>query len=88
MKHTASAIDNAPLKAGVFEDLMAYENGSLGALDTLNLFSHLVRTGMAWTLQGAYGRQAARFIDAGWLDNQGNILREPEEDWEIVGEES
>ena len=58
--------------------LLEYEAGELEDEDTLELFACLVRTGMAWTLQGHYGRTAKDFIDGGWLDTDGNILRELE----------
>ncbi len=55
------------------DQLMAYEDGSLGAEDTLRLFSDLVRTGLAWKLQGHYGRAAALLIDAGYIDRDGAL---------------
>lgn len=42
-----------------------YEEGELGEEEMLELFQHLVDTGLAWSLQGSYGREAARLIDAG-----------------------
>lgn len=47
--------------------MMAWEDGQLGREAEIELFQHLVDSGMAWTLQGAYGRQAQRMIDAGWI---------------------
>lgn len=58
--------------------IIAYESGTLGDLDTLNLFSDLVRTGHAWTLQGHYGRNAHALIENGVLDTEGNILIDTE----------
>lgn len=56
--------------------IIAFETGSLGDAETVELFAHLVRTGMAWTLQGSYGRAAARLIEGGILSREGVILRE------------
>ena len=53
---------------------MAYENGELNESQTIELFSNLLRTGMAWQLQGSYGRTAADLINAGVLNAQGEIL--------------
>ena len=58
------------------EMIMAYESGELKAEDTLKLFAELVRTGEAFTLQGHYGRVAQGLIDEGYLDKNGNILKQ------------
>lgn len=59
-------------------DIMAYEQGDLSDEDTLRLFSHLIKTGLAWTLQGHYGRMAVALMDAGWLNSKGDILKHVE----------
>lgn len=33
--------------------------------EQIEAWQHLIDTGLAWRLQGAFGRQAARMIDAG-----------------------
>lgn len=47
--------------------IIAYEQGDLDDDDTVHLFQRLVNTGLAWTLQGHYGRTAAAMIDSGLI---------------------
>ena len=53
------------------DDIIKYEAGELNDEQTLCLFSNLIRSGAAWSLQGHYGRTARALIDDGWLDNYG-----------------
>lgn len=53
--------------------IMDFEGGSLTPKNTIYLFSHLIKTGEAWTLQGMYGRQATSFINMGLIDRKGVI---------------
>lgn len=45
--------------------IIAYESGELDWTEVLELFQNLVTTGLAWQLQGAYGRTAAAMIQSG-----------------------
>ena len=45
--------------------IMAYEEGSMDQQDMLRFFQELIDTGLAWSLQGHYGRTAARLLKAG-----------------------
>ena len=59
-------------------NIMAHEDGELDEAETLALFAHLVQSGLAWSLQGSYGRAAAALIDNGYLSRDGSILKETE----------
>ena len=48
------------------DQIIAYENGELDNDETISLFQSLIDSGLAWQLQGSYGRQAARLIEAGY----------------------
>lgn len=45
--------------------IIAFEQGELDEEETLELFQHLVNSGLAWELQGRYGRTARAMIEAG-----------------------
>jgi hypothetical protein len=42
-----------------------YEAGNLDEFETISLFQYLIDSGLAWELQGSYGRTAQRLIAAG-----------------------
>ena len=48
-----------------FNALIAFEQGELGVDDTIALFQGLIDSGLAWQLQGCYGRAAAALIEQG-----------------------
>ena len=45
--------------------IIDYETGNLSEEETIALFQDLVNTGLAWKLQGHYGRTAKAFLQAG-----------------------
>lgn len=47
--------------------IIAYEQGELDEDETIELFAALVETGVAWQLQGSYGRTAMALIEAGLI---------------------
>lgn len=46
--------------------IIAYESGELTEIELLNLFQDLITSGLAWSLQGHYGRVASDLIKNGW----------------------
>ncbi len=48
-------------------DIIAYESGELDQEATIALFQRLVDSGLAWQLQGHYGRTANALIEAGYV---------------------
>ena len=46
-------------------DFNDYESGNMSDEDTIVFMQKLIDTGMAWTLQGSYGRVAEALIRAG-----------------------
>jgi hypothetical protein len=52
----------------ITESMIAYERGDLDQQQTLSLFQELIISGLAWELQGHYGRTATALIDAGLVD--------------------
>tara|TARA_R110000868_G_scaffold83813_3_gene236664 strand:+ start:2330 stop:2536 length:207 start_codon:yes stop_codon:yes gene_type:complete len=53
--------------------LMAYESGELNDVETINFFADLVKTRMAWSLQGSYNRMAEAMITAGFITPDGEL---------------
>lgn len=47
--------------------IMAFEEGQASEEEVLTLFQHLVDTGLAWQLQGSYGRMAQSLLTAGLI---------------------
>ena len=47
------------------DKIIAYEQGDLSHDETIELFQSLINSGLAWQLQGHYGRTATALIDAG-----------------------
>jgi hypothetical protein len=58
----------------ILSQIMDYECGMMDDEETLSFFSELIFSGMAWTLQGSYGRIARTLIDLGYISNTGEIL--------------
>lgn len=51
----------------IVDKIIAFEQGELAEEETLELFQELVDSGMAWQLQGTYGRMAQALIEQGLI---------------------
>lgn len=60
---------------GIADMIIAYEMGELDTEKTIELFQNLVDTGLAWRLQGHYGRTAVALIKAGVVQPAGEEKR-------------
>ncbi|WP_439377851.1 DUF7417 domain-containing protein [Amycolatopsis lexingtonensis] len=49
------------------DKIMALEQGDMSEGEVVGFFQHLVDTGLAWSLQGSYGRTARALIDSGYV---------------------
>lgn len=50
----------------MINQVIAYEQGELDEEGIIDLFQELITSGMAWQMQGSYGRTAKALIDAGY----------------------
>lgn len=54
-------------KYDLTSNIISYEDGTLDHEETIELFQYLVDTGLAWRLQGSYGRAAMSMIEDGLI---------------------
>lgn len=65
--------------AGIVDDITEYENGGMSTNEVIHFFGKLVKAGLAFSLQGSYGRQAQSLIEMGYLDKDGKVLKEAQD---------
>ena len=61
----SNTIINGPLD--LTGSIIAFEQGELDRDEIIELFQHLIDTGLCWQLQGVYGRTARLLLDAGLI---------------------
>ena len=57
----------------MIDQIIAYEQGDLSPMETIHLFAELIKSELAWSLQGHYGRAAASMIDKGFISIEGQV---------------
>ena len=55
--------------------LFDYEEGKLDEIQSLILFSELLKSGIVWQLQGHYARTAKALIEGGFLTFNGEVIQ-------------
>ena len=65
-----------PERGQLTDMIISFEERQSTVEEVLELFSVLIQTGMAWSLQGSYGRTASHLIDQGSLSEDGTITHE------------
>lgn len=63
--------DTAVASFDTVNGIIAYESGELDEDGIIELFQHLIYSGLCWRLQGAYGRMAQALIDQGLCHGTG-----------------
>jgi hypothetical protein len=53
----------------MIDKIIRYENGIMSEEEIVVLFQELINTGMAWKLQGHYGRTAMYLIEEGLCED-------------------
>jgi hypothetical protein len=53
------------IKGDIVDKIIDYEGGEMSDDEIITFFQELINSGMAWQLQGSYGRMATRLIEAG-----------------------
>ena len=53
------------------DKIIDYESGMMEEEELITFFQELIDNGMAWSLQGHYGRTAMALIDAGLCNPKG-----------------
>jgi hypothetical protein len=53
------------MEKNITDSIIRYETGFMSHDEVVPFFQALINNGMAWSLQGHYGRTATRLIDCG-----------------------
>jgi len=56
----------------ITDKILDFESGQMTEEEIIEFFQELIDSGMAWSLQGTYGRMAQALIDQGLVEVRGN----------------
>jgi len=59
--------------------IMGFEEGTLTEESIIDGFAEMIKDGSIWSLQGMYGRMARDLIDGGFISEDGEVLKYPNE---------
>ena len=65
--------------------IMLIEEGNPSMAEYLEAWSVLIASGVVWSLQGFYGRNATNLIEQGIIDRNGKVLVSTEEAEDLLG---
>ena len=65
----------------LLQRVIEYESEDHSLEWIVQLFADLIATGLAWHLQGRFGREAKRYIDNGIINPQGDVNWEHYEEY-------
>ena len=57
--------ENKPESKHMVDKIISYEQGEMNEEEMISFFQELINTGLAWKLQGSYGRTAMNLIEEG-----------------------
>jgi len=64
-----------PKNHDLLQRIIDFEEGNMESeQEVIDFFQDLINTGMAWRLQGSYGRTAASLIDQGLVTDGPSVL--------------
>ena len=58
--------DKQSVSTTTVDKIIDFEDGQMTEVELINFFQDLIDNGMAWSLQGMYGRMAMSLIENGW----------------------
>ena len=65
--------------ADIVNDITRYESGEMNEQEVIDFFQKLVNSGIAWKLQGSYGRTAQRLLEAGAITSPFEVVEDSDD---------